>query len=675
MMDAYYGVPLLLIWLQLAGIAAFTGPKVGSWALGRSCGVLLLVMTAFLVEHHVGLGSLKGLWVVGAILSSYYLWRKWPELKGKGFINSEAIFGVALAYGLLWKFCFPSIYPSAERVTDLYFIGTYFPGTTLPPLDHWFPPHKFDFYYALQHYGAALVGRMFGISPGLTYNLCFVMLMALPLTLAWDIVGRFLKVRGPKILLVAALALGGTGASDFTHLIYSPSPSTMMQGKGDVYNGRMWGSARLIGQYNNLGNIEFARMFFPKDRPGDPTVRELPLETFGYMYFVGDYHPPIGGFFLLLLAIGLIMRLEMRPADAKPAVTLAQKAFLILTVPAAIATNTWVYPLQTALVVSWLGWRYWRSRKENHPLTVSSWPVLIASGFAGFVFLYPFLAGIGTHGISTPLKMVDYHSPLIPFIALWWPLLVLLSLALFVKDVRRHALFFALVFGLLLLLTEFVYIDDITVGRYERSNTALKWGSWIWTGGLVAVGAPLLADKRRWVRWIAGGAIAGTLVYAVDVFNFFTLVDQRFIGDVSAEGVYTQDIPVRDMFRYIKEAPYGIILENQYTDFYSDGGVYGAFSAKPIVMGWPKHLITWRGRSDEIELRKQQVRGFYTGELPKPNDWLRDQNVRYIIWNPHDAERPEVWLRYSEELKRDYSWREFGRLDSTRPVGIWTLRN
>jgi uncharacterized membrane protein len=670
----YYGFTLLLIWLQLAGLAAFTGPRVGSWALGRSCGILLLVMMGFLIEHHVGLGSLKGVWVVCAALSGYYLWKKWPELKDAGFINSELVFIIALGYGLLWKYCFPNIYPSAERITDLYFIGNYYHGTSLPPLDNWFPPHKFDFYYALQHYGAALIGRIFSLAPGLTYNISFALLMALPLTLAWDIVGRFLKARGPKILLVAALAIGGTGASIFTHLIYSPPPAVLVQGKADVYNGRMWGSARLIGQYNNLGNTEFARMFFPKDVPGDPKALELPLETFGYMYFVGDYHPPIGGFFLLLLAIGLIMRLEMRPADAKPAVTLAQKAFLVLTVPAAIATNTWIYPLQTALVVSWLGWRYWRSRKENHPMTVSSWWVIIAAGFAGFIFLYPFLAGIGTHGIDTPVKMVHVHSPLIPFIALWWPFLVLLALALFVRDVRRHALFFALVFGLLLLLTEFVFIDDITVGRYERSNTALKWGSWIWTGGLVAIGAPLLADRRRWVSWIAGGAIAGTLVYAVDVYHFFTLADPRFFGDVSAEGVYTQDPPVKNMFGYLKQAPYGIVLENQYADFYSDGGVYAAFSAKPVVMGWPKHLITWRGRSEEIELRKMQVHGFYDGTLPKPADWLRDQDVRYIIWNPRDASRPEVWQRYSQEFMHDYSWQEFGILGNS-PVGIWTRRN
>ena len=50
-------------------------------------------------------------------------------------------------------------YPSSEMVTDLYFIANYLDGSTLPPLDHWYPPHVFNIYYAFQHYGAALLGR------------------------------------------------------------------------------------------------------------------------------------------------------------------------------------------------------------------------------------------------------------------------------------------------------------------------------------------------------------------------------------------------------------------------------------------------------------------------------------------------------------------------------------
>jgi hypothetical protein len=168
--------------------------------------------------------------------------------------------------------------------------------------------------------------------------------------------------------------------------------------------------------------------------------------------------------------------------------------------------------------------------------------------------------------------------------------------------------------------------------------------------------------------------LAGTLVYAVDVFNFLQMADPRFIGKLSGDGMYTQNPTIRTMFLYLSEQPYGIILENQYADFYSDGGVYGAFSAKPIVMGWPKHLITWRGRSDEIELRKHQLHSFYDGTLLKPNDWLRDQNVRYIIWNENDTQHPEAWLRYSEELKPNYAWNEFGVLDG-HPVGIWSKRD
>jgi uncharacterized membrane protein len=121
---------------------------------------------------------------------------------------AELVFVLAFLYGFAWKFTFPDITPSSERITDLYFITNYLPGNRLPPLDQWYPPHHFNVYYALQHYGAALLGRIFGLDGGTSYNIAFALLMALPITLAWHFASTFIKSRGYRLLLVLALVTG-----------------------------------------------------------------------------------------------------------------------------------------------------------------------------------------------------------------------------------------------------------------------------------------------------------------------------------------------------------------------------------------------------------------------------------------------------------------------------------
>ena len=40
-------------------------------------------------------------------------------------------------------------------------------------------PFPFDVYYSFQHYAAALLGRVFDLGPGLTYNIAFCLMITL----------------------------------------------------------------------------------------------------------------------------------------------------------------------------------------------------------------------------------------------------------------------------------------------------------------------------------------------------------------------------------------------------------------------------------------------------------------------------------------------------------------
>ncbi len=97
------------------------------------------------------------------------------------------------------------------------------------------------------------------------------------------------------------------------------------------------------------------------------------------------------------------------------------------------------------------------------------------------------------------------------------------------------------------------------------------------------------------------------------------------------------------MFKYLKNAPTGIVLENNYGDSFTNAGIYAAFAVKPTLMGWPLHLLTWRSNIAQVWILKAQIIQFYKGQLPDALNWLQANHVDYIVWNAVDAAVPNTW--------------------------------
>ena len=665
MQNIYFALAIILIWFHFAALTAFAGKYFGSWAIGRAASVAGIVTLGFFVEHIVGLGSLRLVWPVTAGLALYYLWRERETVCKRDFLSGEVVYGAALAFGLIWRLLFPSIYQTAERLPDLMFISSFADGTTLPTVDHWLPPFKFDYYYTLQYYAAGLAGRLFQMPLGLTYNLSVMFLSALSLSLIWDVGSRFVRSVWPRVLLVAALAFGGTGVSVLNHFIVD-SPVDISS-----TNERMWGSARFIGEYDQHINTDIGHALFPAGQPG-LVPRDLGMENFGYQYFLGEFHAPQGGYFLLLLAVALIAAMEFVTAENLKRKRLLQ-ATMGFSVAISLAVNTWVFPFQAALLGGWALWRAWQGR--GAPERKPDWTALIAGGMVGAFLMYPFLANFANRAVATPIKLVfpQDHTPLPQFIGLFWPLLVLFALGLWHKETRRLTLFFTLAFGGLLVLSEVVFVDDPSADQFERSNTVMKWWGWIWTGGLTALGGVLLAAKARWMRYITMFTLACTAVYGYDVVQFWRFQHEQGGANMYGTNFYTADPIARDMMRYLTLSPDGIMLENQYADGYHEGGAYGAFSGKPLFIGWTNQLGNWRGYSDVIGNRRRETNQFYSGEAQQVLSWATDNDLRYIVWNRRDTQTPGVWERRNAELASAYAWKAFGS-DGGKPIGIWVRK-
>jgi len=670
---------LFLLLVNIAGLTAAVGRFVPSHALARAAGIAGLVLLLFFVEHFVGLGRLGWVWPLSTAASLYLLYRERGKLQGNGFWGAEGVFLVGFSYALFWRMSFPSIMPSSERITNLYFIQNYLAGERLPPPDLWFPPLRFDFYYALQHYGAALMGRVFDLSAGLSYNFAFCVLMALPVALAWDFASRFLQSRAARALIVATLVIGGTGATPWLHLVYE-RPITTAQ-YVDI-NDRTWGGARFVGGFDQKVNTPLGRALFPPVPPTDNPelkARELPSENFGYQFALGDFHPPSGGFFLLLFALALIGALELPRAPGSKGVqglqgpqvpqdpqrTRLLTALLGLSVPLQIATNTWVFPLQGLLVLCWALWRQGDRRPPD-------WVGLFGGGLLGGLLLYPFLTTFSQQPTASEIHLVaaDDRTPWPQFLAALWPVLLFIGLGVLRREWRRPTFALALASLAILLASELIFVDDPTGDPYQRTNTTMKWWGYLNTLNIAGLGVLLLASSTRWVRGVVVATCVLLNLYAYDLARYWAYSPKTEFGQLRGDGVYTRDPPTREMLRYLEAAPEGIVMESLPCGAFCDSGIHALFAGKPNLLGWPMHVQTWRVTVGSMWIRKDDIDRFYRGELAQPAEWLASNDVRYVVWAKGDAVNAATWQRLNAALAGRYGWREFGRIGDGS-VGLW----
>lgn len=643
------GLTILLLLVNLAGLAVLAERVTRNYLLARAASPVALCLFLFFVEHFVGLGSLGWVWPFTTLASVALLWRGLDLLRRNW--RTEAVFLTGFGYAFVWRFAFPDLNGQSERLTDLGFILNYIDGAKLPPVDRWLPPNPFDVYYAFQHYCAALLGRILGLNAGFTYHLglCTVVgLAALGTAGAVHLLGGKRWHVGLALVLLLA---GGNGASLFvSQIVEAPAFYTSM---------------RLIGGSvtPQMATQPFGRWLVHVNRVPEKEALELPAENFSYLIALGDYHPPISGFFLLALALLCIAMLEREESPRWAQLILAA------TIPITIASNAWNLPLQGLLVAGW-GISRMIGRK---PLDLLA---LAAGLFAGFVLIFPFL----TH---FAMRSLDYNTALLPvrpgehtpwMLALFqfYPLFGVLLLQILCGVRSRVAWSFLALWLTLIVFSEVFYIDDVYSGRFNRFNSTLKWWPWIYTGALLTTGLLNLQSKSRICR--IGTVLCLLAACGYSAHLGFTLLGNRkpHIGQMDGAGWIRDDAVEKRILEHLRQQPKSIVLQRI---------AKGAFTKEPgLVMhagqtsfiGWPEHEKLWRGWHEDIEIRKLQMEAFYRGALPNSDRWLRDNNIRHVLWLKDEAQLPEgTFQKINQGISPGYAWREFYVAGEFR-VGLWS---
>lgn len=649
-MKQLYLLLTIAIWFTLVmGVGLALYPRVKSFALSTILGILTLVLGFFFVEHFVGLGHLGSLMPIGVVLSlglMYLRRHDWPEIQ-----EEVVVLAACFAWGLTWRMIFPNLDGGTEKLMNLNLLASYRTGVTLPPPDMWLSGHALNMYYGLQHYAAALMGRVMNFTIGVNYHFAFATIIGLIGLTAWGSMRQWALMQAKpneslwwRALIMVALLGGGTGVAPFTYVIF-PDMDALTHS---------WANVRFMGAYENQAG-EFARQIFtPQNR------LDLPMEVMGYFMHIGDFHAVLGGFLLAALMC-LTMAYQIRLNFKVPRlVSMLMGSILILP----IAMNMWILPIVGLLQ----GAFFYIHRQKLRP----QWVSISLGVVVTVILLQPFFAYFLPSSLGVGLKMVasDQHSPWLQYLILMWPLLVLIAVGLLAKDKTGTLRFLALFCVFVLVFTEFFVFDDTRGGTPSRFNTTLKWWSWTFVLILVGVGGRLIVQtEQKWARYAV--AVVAVLVsfHVFDLIRGATIIPRdswgKLTGDAWVGGRSWGQI---DMLSYLKAAPKGVVLEEVGYEAYMDQSGIALLAEQPSLIGWINHENLWRGNPPLINRLAQNIEQFYKGENAQALDWLLQNNVRYVLVTARKPMTPETQAKIQAQIGSAYSWQEISR---DPLVGLW----
>lgn len=656
-----------LLAVNVWGLMLITGLYWRSRWFALASGPLFGVTGFYAIECHHGLGpSLPGLGLFATALSVALIgfsaanwepewlggrWvalvREWrAEFAPKRLVCALGVCVAVFLYAMLWRFTYPNVDGSSEKIADFSFICSYYTGETIPVPDVWFYPYPSTQYYSFQHYGAALMGRLLAIPPGTAYNVGFCLLIALCGTAFSGAVFMAARKAWVRALVITGFVVGGTGMSLLVHLTdRNVSP---------------WTSMRFIGSA-------------PMDRPpfgtwlkayeGRFTHLDLPGEPFSYSIQLGDYHAPLSGYYLMgVCAMAMLLWARFRQRRY----ALAAGCTLTWT----LLANPWVLPLQGMGVVAWLmvNHRDWR---RLVPSVVAGAAVI---WLAAWVYLAVFTSSAA--GYNTHLRMVPWmqHTPPLELLLFMLPTIGLIALGLAsgsVQGLRLSMLWLAL-----LVFSEFFYVNDIYSGMWARFNTTLKWWPWVAAGTLMTLGPFILEQARR--RWVRAAGIVLCLYPCFYVFDLWVPMHNGLkdaVGKIEGTYYLTKDEFPRLMLGRLKVEKPGVAVERPDKEGgFVNSSVIPLFAGQRMWLGWYGHELLWRAFSEDVRRRHDQLFRLFDGEMPDAGKWLVAQGIDYVLWY-REGDTPELWEKVNATIGSRYVWCDILTYpESGRRVGLWKRR-
>jgi uncharacterized membrane protein len=291
---------------------------------------------------------------------------------------------------------------------------------------------------------------------------------------------------------------------------------------------------------------------------------------------------------------------------------------------------------------------------------------------ASWVYLSAFTSAAS--GYDTAVRWVPWieHTPPLLFVLFFLPTIVFIVLGFVSGSPQGRRL--AALWLVLLLFTEFFYVDDEYTGHYDRFNTTLKWWPWVMAGTLMTL-APFVMEqaRRRWVRVTGFVFCLYPCFYAYDLWQPMWSGPKDSMGKIEGTYYLTKDEFPRLMLGRLKVEKPGVVVERpEEKGGFTNSAVIPLFAGQRMWLGWWGHELLWRENREDVRRRHDRLTLFYSGGIPEAGKWLVAQGIDYVLWyRPGDT--PELWEKINKEVAPEYVWCDILTYqdEDGRRVGLW----
>jgi uncharacterized membrane protein len=206
-----------------------------------------------------------------------------------------------------------------------------------------------------------------------------------------------------------------------------------------------------------------------------------------------------------------------------------------------------------------------------------------------------------------------------------------------VGKAHRFSLLLILAGTLLVSVPEFIFLRDLFG---YRLNTIFKfyYQAWLMWSVVAAFGTVILFQSlqlpwRTFFGVLLALSLGMALVYPVlglwSRTNGFNPITGKTLDGAVQFNEFSPDDAAAAY--WLANAPYGVVAESV-GGSYSSHARFSTYSGLPTILGWDFHETQWRGSSELVTPRKEEVRRLYcTRQWPEAEGILNKYNVKYLV--------------------------------------------
>lgn len=554
----------------------------------------------------------------------------------KIFILEELLF---LAGLLFWSYVrgFNPKINGLEKYMDFGFVNALLKCNYMPPADIWFAGNNINYYY-FGHYICAFLTKLSQIPSSYTYNLMLASIFSFTLCLTFSIVSNMTHLKGK---------------TNFKKVIIAGIISALLITFGGTLHTFIYTAGIHVQQYIGLfkGTIkpyfyaDATRYIGYNPSTNDKTIHEFPL----YSFVVSDLHGHVSDIPFVLTFIAILLNFFSDNTNKlRNNISIAIMSLLLATF---YMTNTWDYPMYlmaAGFTLLYLGIKKYNNIASAFGYAVINGIILVA---VSQILVLPFT--LKFKQIANGVGLVAAHTPLYQLAVLWgYQLFFVACFAVFLAVSKKQNNFdfkdfYTIILSacaiILVILPEVIYIIDIYGITYQRANTMFKFTYQAFimfsiVTGYIAVQI-VTNIQKRYLRNII--AVFFTLILILPmIYPFYAI--KGYYGNIKPSNYkelygldylnesYPDDLKVINWINTnIKNQ--AVILEAN-GDSYTDYCRISASTGNPTIIGWYAHEWLWRGYSDELNNRVNEVKTVYESDnLQETKKIIHKYNVKYIV--------------------------------------------